>query len=115
MKAPLLNIAEAFSEFPGPRYRDQGPWSGEQFLEEHLLPAFESAREAGGRMTIQLDGVRYGYPAAFLEEAFGGLARRFGAETVKNVLRFESDEEPALRDEIVHYIDACRGGNAGCL
>lgn len=99
-----INIADQFTKLPGPRYRDQGSGSGEQFLEEHLLPAFEKARKAGEQITIQLDGVKYGYPTSFLEEAFGGLARKFGVESVRKVLLFESNEEPMLRDEIYHYI-----------
>lgn len=99
-----INIANEFTKLPGPRYRDQGPGSGEQFLEEHLLPAFEKARKTGEQVTIQLDGVKYGYPTSFLEEAFGGLARKFGVESVRKVLLLESDEEPMLRDEIYRYI-----------
>ncbi len=99
-----INIARGFTTLPGPRYRDQGPGSGQQFLEEHLKPAFLRARETKEQVTIQLDGVQYGYPTSFLEEAFGGLAREFGIEEVLNLLRFESVAEPMLDFEIRHYI-----------
>ena len=100
-----INIAREFTPLPGPRYRDQGPGSGQQFLDEHLRPAFEEARRTGERLTVQLDGVKYGYTTSFLEEAFGGLAREFGSEPVRETLTFESYVEPLLDEEIRHYID----------
>ena len=99
-----INIAREFTKLPGPRYRDQGPGSGEQFLQEHLRPAFLKARDANEQIEIELDGVRYGYPTSFLEEAFGGLAREFGSDEVLKVLRFHSDAEPLLDAEIRTYI-----------
>ena len=68
-----INIAKEFTRVPGPRYRDQGEGSGEEFREDHLKPAFERALKARDQLIVQLDGVRYGYPTSFLEEAFGGL------------------------------------------
>ena len=99
-----INIARDFTELPGPRYREQGPGSGQQFLEKHLRPAFLKARETNDQVIIQLDGVKYGYPTSFLEEAFGGLAREFEIEEVQRLLRFESGSEPMLDFEIRHYI-----------
>ena len=87
-----INIAKEFTTLPGPRYRDQGPGSGQQFLEKHLRPAFLKARETNDQVIIQLDGVKYGYPTSFLEEAFGGLAREFGIMEVLNLLRFDSPD-----------------------
>jgi hypothetical protein len=54
-------------------------------------------------ITINLDGTE-GYPTSFLEEAFGGLAREFGADLVLGRLQFVSLEEPNLLDEIRGYI-----------
>ncbi len=99
-----INIAKDFTTLPGPRYKEQGPGSGQQFLEKYLKPAFLRARETKEQVTIQLDGVKYGYPTSFLEEAFGGLAREFGIEEVQNLLSFESAVEPMLDFEIRHYI-----------
>ena len=99
-----INIAEEFTRLPGPRRADQGSGSGREFLEKHLRPAFQRARDTNDRLTVQLDGVRYGYPTSFLEEAFGGLAREFGSGDVQKTLLFESREEPMLDIEIRHYI-----------
>ena len=99
-----INVAEDFTRLPGPRRPDQGPGSGREFLEKHLRPAFRQARDTHDRLTVQLDGVRYGYPTSFLEEAFGGLAREFGSDEVQETLVVESLAEPMLDNEIRHYI-----------
>lgn len=98
-----IHIAREFTESPGPRYRDQGDGSGEEFREEHLLPAFRNT-PATDKVAVHLDGVKYGYPTSFLEEAFGGLARTLGVDVVKGILDLRSSEPP-LVDEIWHYIE----------
>ena len=104
-----INIAKEFTLHPGPRYPHQGLGSGEEFREKHLKPKFEAAREAGEKLFIELDGVEFGYPTSFLEEAFGGLAREFGVRAVMEVLSFRSELEPMLADEIHGYISRATG------
>ena len=62
-----------FSDTPGPRSREEGDFSGEQFLEEVLLPQFEEAVRTNQKLVVDLDGAE-GYATSFLEAAFGGLA-----------------------------------------
>ncbi len=59
---------------------------------------------ASAPVTVDLDGAA-GYAASFLEEAFGGLARRLSAARVKERLRLVSTEQPELIDEINGFID----------
>ncbi|ASR89174.1 STAS-like domain-containing protein [Alcaligenes faecalis] len=66
----MINIAKDFSPFAAGRYRSDGPWSGERFREEILLPALKQ----GGGVSVVLDGT-LGLGSSFLEEAFGGLVR----------------------------------------
>lgn len=99
-----LRVAD-YTTLPGPRYASQGAGSGEQFREERLRPAFDAARAGGTTLTVELDGVRYGYPTTFLEEAFGGLARQVGAAAALETLRPVSTAEPMLTDEIQRYIE----------
>lgn len=101
-----ITIAAELVDLPGPRYRDQGKGSGEDFRERLLKPKFLKAREAGEQLLIELDGVEFGYPTSFLEEAFGGLAREYGIEAVQETLVFESREEPMLEEEIRRYIQS---------
>ncbi len=63
-------IAEQFTRYPGPRYEKQGPYSGQKFLNDVLIPNIERGED----ITIDLDGT-VGYGPSFLDEAFGGLIR----------------------------------------
>ena len=98
-----------YTTLPGPRYKCQGAGSGEQFREQRLRPAFDRARGAGETLTVDLDGVLYGYPTTFLEEAFGGLAREVGAAAALETLRPVSNAEPMLTTEIRQYIERTMG------
>ncbi|MDE0626861.1 MAG: STAS-like domain-containing protein [Bryobacterales bacterium] len=99
-----LSVAREFSKVPGPRSREEGPFSAEQFLDELLQPRFNEAEQAGQSLLVDLDG-GCGYATAFLEESFGGLARRLSSpERVLRVLKFKSDEEPYLCDDVRRYV-----------
>jgi hypothetical protein len=74
MSEMVLSIAQDFSPFPGGRYRADGPYSGERFRDEFLLPALVHAEETGSVVVVKLDGAA-GYSSSFLEEVFGGLIR----------------------------------------
>lgn len=109
MPATLLtiSIAKDYSDTPGPRAKGEGDFSGQEFLEKHLLPAFEQALSDKGTLLIDLDGTE-GYATSFLEAAFGELARKYPSAEVLSVLRFKSDDEPYLIDEIKKYISEAR-------
>lgn len=101
----VINICKEFSETPGARYKHEGKFSGEQFREDLLQPKFEEAIKKKENLIIELDG-GYGYPTSFLEEAFGGLAREYGSKRVTEILKFVSNDEPSLVEEIKNYIFA---------
>jgi len=105
-----LNIAKEFSTTPGARYKEQGPFSGQQFREEVLLPKFKSL-SGNDRLEITLDGV-IGYATSFLEEAFGGLVRALpesiSSQDVLGKLVFISNDDPLLVDDIKTYIIEAR-------
>ena len=92
-----------FSVTPGARYRNEGPFSAEEFRVDHLIPAFNKAREEGGKLVVDLDGT-VGYGTSFLEGVFGGLAREYGSKLVLETLSFLSEEEDYLVDDIIGYI-----------
>jgi hypothetical protein len=102
----LLKLAEKFSRTPGPRYASEGNHSGEQFRNEVLFPAYESAVAVGNVLVVILDGT-CGYGTSFLEEAFGGLIRENGIPLSKlnASMRIVSEEEPDLLDEVSEYMD----------
>lgn len=97
-----VNIASDFSRTPGFRFYSDGPFSGQMFRELKLEPIFDDI-ENTDIIKINLDGVA-GYATSFLEEAFGGLARKYGKDKVQNRLSFISDEDPLLIEEIRNYI-----------
>ncbi len=83
----VLNIAKQFSRSPAGRYLSDGPFSGQAFRENFLLPALRQSES----VEVQLDGA-LGFGSSFLEEAFGGLVRECGfqAEALHKKLRISS-------------------------
>jgi len=64
-----------YAAAPGGRYRRDGPYSGEEFRDDVLVPRLLDAVGRNERVVVELDGVS-GYGASFLEEVFGGLVRK---------------------------------------
>jgi uncharacterized protein DUF4325 len=95
----VIRVAAQFTRYPAGRFVSDGPFSGERFRKEYLVPILE----AGGRAIIELDGVR-GYGSSFLEEAFGGLVRAgFAPDQVLAAFEIRSSDE-SLVYEIKDYI-----------
>jgi hypothetical protein len=63
-----LHVADAMSEYLGPRRREEGPHSGEEFREEMLMPLLESHEH----VILDFDGVQ-GVIGGWLDEVFGDL------------------------------------------
>ena len=103
-----LRVMSKLRSLPGPRFKSQGEGSGEEFRENHLVPAFEEALRNGESLYVNMDGANCGYPTSFLEEAFGGLVRRFEKDKVKKVLVIECVTEPLLVQEIEYYMDCAQ-------
>lgn len=99
-----ISIASDFSKTPGPRFRNEGDFSGQQFLEEILNAKFSTALSEGKKIIVDLDGT-VGYGTSFLEEVFGGLARKYTPEKVKEILEVKSTEEEYLKKDIEEYIN----------
>ena len=103
-----INLVRDFTESPGPRFRKEGEFSGQQFREEILDPKFREARAEHARLFVDLDG-GYGYAPSFLEEAFGGLVRDHSEHPLLEMLDLKSDDEPLLIEDIHRYIREARG------
>lgn len=87
----IIVIARDFSRYPGGRYKDDGEFSGEAFREDVLVPALNAARDTHTKVVVDIDGAA-GYPASFLEEAFGGLVREryFSARELGQLLKVKA-------------------------
>lgn len=95
-----IELAREFSPFPFGRYPKHGPFNGERFRTEMLLPPLM----AGEDVTVVLDGAR-GLGPSFLEEAFGGLVRAgISADRVFSLLSVVSDRDPSRKVEVERYI-----------
>lgn len=92
MSEMVLSVAQDFSPFPGGRYRADGPYSGERFRDEFLLPALVEAEKSGSKVIVSLDGAA-GYSSSFLEEVFGGLVRsgKIDPKKLREILRIKAE------------------------
>lgn len=83
-KIATISIAKDFSPFPAGRKRGDGPFTGENFRQDVLLPKLND----GGHVILDIDGVE-GLPSSFLEEVFGGLVRSgWDPSDLRSVLKF---------------------------
>ena len=96
-----INIAEEFSDSPGGRFKSQGPKSGEEFRELFLEIYFNQNNTE--IIQINFDGT-FGYATSFLEEAFGGLVRKYTYNSVSKRLVFISDENPKYIEKVERYM-----------
>jgi hypothetical protein len=99
----IISIANQYTHTPGARHIIDGAYSGEEFRDTFLKPLFNDINDTS-EIIVDLDGT-YGYGTSFLEEAFGGLARIFGKEICLRRLRFISNDDKLLIEEITGYID----------
>ena len=84
-KTTHIDIGVDFNPALGPRYRRLGPFSGEQFFEDLLDPAYQSS----SHIIVHLDSIK-GYSASFFEEAFGGLVRKYGLSETTTKVSFDA-------------------------
>lgn len=101
-----IHIAKDFSPTPGGRFEKDGPASGEEFRKSLLEPLFVDPQNLE-YVTVILDGAS-GYATSFLEEAFGGLVRKYEALRVEDYIKFISEDEPLLADEVSQYMSDAR-------
>ncbi len=94
-----------FSPFPAGRYVTDGPYSGQAFRDNVLIPQLTE----NDLVQVDLNGA-FGFGSSFLEEAFGGLVRvgKFSLKTLKEKLKINSEDDPLVADEIWLYIESAR-------
>jgi hypothetical protein len=104
MGTKIITISRDFSRYPAGRFRTDGPWSGQKFREELLIPALRDF----DHVIIQMDGAR-GYGSSFLEEAFGGLIRveRLTLDELKQKLEIRASDR-SLHLEIWENIEKAK-------
>lgn len=98
-----IKIATDFSENPGGRYIEEGDYSGELFRDEVLYPNYQKALEVGEKLTIDFDGC-FGFGTSFLEEAFGGLVRKYHIRNQLDHIIIISTEDETIPGLIEKYV-----------
>lgn len=108
MSTKTIVVGTDFSDTPGGRYRDDGPFSGQRFREEFLIPALKNNE----KVVVDISGVE-GYGSSFLEEVFGGLVRSNAftkEELAAKLTCVASDESKSCYlDRISAYMDEAWG------
>ena len=99
MKTIHIDIGEEFGKSLGPRFRKLGDYSGEEFRQKLLEPAFLAA----DTVVVYLDGIKT-FSASFFEEAFGGLARKYGSAATLAKIRFNALKRAYLIPMIEEWI-----------
>lgn len=99
----IINVANDFSDTPGGRFEKDGKFSGEEFRDEILIPKYIEAKSKNERLQINLDGC-FGFPSSFLDEVFGGLARKEKSKKILEIIDIISFDEPRLIDDINKYV-----------
>lgn len=98
-----ISIAKNFSPTPGGRYTKEGSFSGEDFFNQILYPAYLQAKFTQKFIFIDLDGCM-GYPSSFISGSFGLLLQKFPPKEVLSILQFTSKEDPNLPNEIIKML-----------
>lgn len=98
-----LVIAKEFKDNPGARDREDGPNSGQQFLEDLFIVRFNKAIEEKYIILVDLTGV-WGYPSSFVSGSFGKLSMDRGSELLLTHLKFKSDNNPLNVDKVINEI-----------
>ena len=98
-----INIANDYTDSPGGRFVADGKFSGEEFRENLLHPKYMEAIEKETKLCINFDGC-YGYPSSFLDEAFGGLARKLRDKSILENMELICNDEPGIIEDIKEYV-----------
>lgn len=87
----MISIATDYSTSPAGRTPADGPYNGQRFRNDVLIPALREAVSAKTVLVVDLDGA-FSYSSSFLEEAFGGLVRSggFAPSEIKAHLQLQS-------------------------
>lgn len=81
MKTTTYEFAKQFTDCPGGRYEGRSEKSGEEFRKNILMPLLEQ----NDHVELNLNGV-FGFPPSFLDEVFGPLIKKYGADGLKKRL-----------------------------
>lgn len=100
-----LVIASEFSPITGGRTPDEGEFSGQIFRDEVLVPKYIECLDKNERLEIVFDNC-YGIGTSFLEEAFGGLVRKYKYTDVLDHIKLTANDDETILINVPKYIKA---------
>jgi len=101
-----IDIAKEFGVTLGGRFKVDGPFSGEEFRDELLVPIYKSAVKNNECLLVSFDGC-YGCPPSFVDEVFYEFGKKYGRPTFGHMIYIEHSDFPGLGEVIQDKI--CEG------
>lgn len=104
MKMKEMNFVNEFTDMPLGRYITDGPYSGERFREEFLVPKLQQLKNEE-QLLLDLSNA-FGFGSSFLEECFGGIIRKqyFSLGDLNKKLILKCDDDPMTIAQIETYM-----------
>ncbi len=99
----LINIVQDFTDTPGARYRTDGDYSGQEFLENILKPKFELAIQEKQKLIIDCSYL-WGLPSSFVSGSFGLLSIEKTSNLLLENMEFISVDNPLRIEKIINEI-----------
>ena len=100
-----IKISNDFSETPGGRYKTEGKYSGEEFRDTLLKKMYDDAVSKNEILRIDFDDC-YGIGTSFLEEAFGGLVRKYHLREILKHIELVANDDETILINVPKYIRA---------
>jgi len=100
-----IDIYKDFSNTPGGRYKEEGDFSGEYFRDDFLWPQLQSSKRLNEKLIINFDNC-FGFATSFLEEAFGGIVRKYKEKNLLDYIEIISQDDETIPDLITKYVIA---------
>lgn len=105
-----IKISNDFSDTPGGRLKEEGEFSGELFRDTILIEKYEEAEKTNSVLEIDFDDC-YGVGTSFLEEAFGGLVRKYHKHNILQRLKIIATEDETIPDNIKKFVERAEANN----
>ena len=99
-----IKLSTDFSPTPGGRLIAEGDFSGELFRDELLFKRYEEAEINNTTLEVDFDDC-YGVGTSFLEEAFGGLVRKYHKHGIFKRLKIVALEDETIPGNIKKYVE----------
>lgn len=99
-----IKISTDFSDTPGGRLKKEGEFSGELFRDSILIEKYREAERQNDNIEIDFDDC-YGVGTSFLEEAFGGMVRKYHVHGMLQRIRIISTEDETIPDNIKKFVE----------